>query len=394
MNAHWDVVVVGAGAAGLMAAAVAGQRGKRVRVLEHSQTIGAKILISGGGRCNFTNADVRPDRFLSASPAFARSALSRYTAADFTALVSRHGIAHYEKTLGQQFCEGAGAAKKIVAMLLAEASAAGAEVHTGVSVTALHPGPPARLDTTAGAMTADLVIIATGGLSIPKLGATDFAFRLADQLDVPVVPLRPALVPLTFAGDDLAFMAPLAGVAMPVEARAGAARFREAALFTHRGLSGPAILQISSYWQPGQEISLDLAPGEDLSAWLIARKASRPKAGLDTVLAERWPARLAQALALANAPAQIMAEQKDKTLRDLGQLLSRWTLRPAGDEGYAKAEVTAGGIATTALDQKTMRLKALPQIAFVGECVDITGWLGGYNFQWAWSSGWAAGMGS
>jgi hypothetical protein len=394
MAERYDVVVVGAGAAGLMAAAVAGQRGRRVRVLEHSQTIGAKILISGGGRCNFTNSDVRPDRFLSASPAFARSALSRYTAADFTALVARHGIAYYEKTLGQLFCEGAGAAKKIVAMLLAEASAAGAQVQTGVSVHSLEPGPPVRLGTSAGDLTADLVIIATGGLSIPKLGATDFAFRLAEQLDIPLVPLRPALVPLTFAGRDLDFMAPLAGVAMPVEARAGSARFREAALFTHRGLSGPAILQISSYWQPGQDITLDLAPQEDLGAWLIARKADRPKAGLDTVLAERWPARLAQSLATVHAPPQIMADQKDKTLRDLGRHLSNWTLTPQGDEGYAKAEVTAGGISTTALDQKTMRLKALPQIAFIGECVDITGWLGGYNFQWAWSSGWAAGMGA
>ncbi len=391
-----DVLVIGAGAAGLMAAAGAAKRGRRVLVLEHTSTIGAKILISGGGRCNFTNLEVRPERFLSQNPNFVRSALSRYTQHDFIALVRRHQIPFYEKTLGQLFCEGTGAAKAIVAMLMAEATGARARVQTGVTVQAVSRSDQFEVTTSAGSIRAESLIVATGGLSIPKIGATDFAYRMARQFGLPVTPVRPGLVPLTFDADDLALMTPLSGVSLDAVASAGAGKargaFREALLFTHRGLSGPSILQISSYWREGEEIAVDLFPGRDARSHLLARKRERPRAELRTILAEDLPQRFAERLCETVLPNGRIADLKDKTLEEVAGRLQPWRLRPVGTEGYAKAEVTLGGVDTAALSQKTMEAKAAPGLFFVGEAVDVTGWLGGYNFQWAWSSGWCAGQ--
>lgn len=390
MKPPWDAIVLGAGAAGLMAAGVAGARGRRVLVLEHTDAIGAKILISGGGRCNFTNLDVRPDRFLSENQHFARSALARYTQNDFIALVKKHRIPFYEKTLGQLFCEGAGSARRIVQMLLNEASSA--EIRTGVTVRTVTKGAVFRLETSAGPLETQALILATGGLSIPKLGATDFAFRLARQFGLPVIPPRPALVPLVFGTEDRAWMAALAGLSVDAVTRCGAAAFREGLLFTHRGLSGPSILQISSYWRPGEALSIDLWPQGAAGDAMIAFKRAHPKAMATTALASLVPERLAHAMAeRLGAPDRRLADLKDKDLQALGDGLKALTLTPTGDEGYAKAEVTAGGVDTKALDQKTMQARAVPGLYVVGEAVDVTGWLGGYNFQWAWSSGWAAG---
>lgn len=383
--------MIGAGAAGLMAAAGAGRRGLRVRVVEHNAAPGAKILISGGGRCNFTNREAdRPERFLSANPHFARSALARYRPADFVALLEKHKIAWYEKTLGQLFCEGAGAARKVVAMLMAETQAAGVEVRLATSAEEVSglAGGGFRVATSAGEMTARAVIVASGGLSIPKLGAGDFAFRTARRFGVPVVEPRPGLVPLVFDAPMRERMQALAGVSAPVIAQAGGVAFQEAALFTHRGLSGPAVLQASSYWREGAPLTLDLAPDEP-ETWLLARKRARPKAALASVLAETLPQRLAQALAQGRE--QPLQAWKDGELLQCAASIKGWRLTPAGSEGYAKAEVTLGGAATAALDQKTLMVKAVPGLYFVGEAVDVTGWLGGYNFQWAWASGWAAG---
>ena len=390
MKPPWDAIVIGAGAAGLMAAGVASARGRRVLVLEHTDTIGAKILISGGGRCNFTNRDVRPERFLSENPHFARSALARYTQHDFIGLVSKHGIPFYEKTLGQLFCEGAGSARRIVQLLLDEAQ--GAEVRTGVSVRAVTKGALFRLETSAGPLEASSLILACGGLSIPKLGATDFAFRLAQQFGLPIIAPRPALVPLVFGADDRAWMGALSGLSVDAVARCNGAAFKEGMLFTHRGLSGPSILQISSYWRPGDAVTVDLWPQGSAGEALAAYKRAHPKALAKTALATLVPDRLAEALAQRlGIPERRMADLKDKDLQTWGDGLKALSLMPTGDEGYAKAEVTAGGVDTGALDQKTMQGKAVPGLFVVGEAVDVTGWLGGYNFQWAWSSGWAAG---
>jgi len=385
-----DAIIIGGGAAGLMAAMTAGQRGRRVLLLEHNRELGAKILISGGGRCNFTNREAdRPERFLSANPHFARSALARYRPADFLALVEKHRIPWYEKTLGQLFCEGAGAARKIIAMLSAECAAAGVELHTGRAVAAVRRGPDGFcVDTAGGPMLARQVIVATGGLSIPKLGASDFAHRTARQFGLPLTEPRPGLVPLTLAGEALTLAQGLAGVAAGVAAQAGGASFREAALFTHRGLSGPAILQASSYWRPGEALTLDLLPdlGPD---WLLEKKRERPKSGLAGVLGEVLPQRLAAAL--AGADARPLQAWKQAALEERARTLKAWRLWPADTEGYLKAEVTLGGVAVDALDQKSLMAKAVPGLFFVGEAVDVTGWLGGYNFQWAWASGRAAG---
>jgi predicted Rossmann fold flavoprotein len=387
-----DVIILGAGAAGLMAAIRAGQRGRRVLLLDHAEEAGKKILISGGGRCNFTNLECRADRFLSANPHFAKSALARYTQHDFLALVAKHGIAWHEKTLGQLFCDGS--ARQIVAMLLAEAEAAGVALRLGARIAGVAHDGHFRVETDAGGrFAAPALVLATGGPSIPKMGATGFAYEVAQRFGLPVVAPRPALVPFTFAGEDLDLMRPLAGAALESVARAASGpAFPEALLFTHRGLSGPAILQVSSYWRPGTPVTLDLLPAlPDPAALLRDRKRDRPRAEARTVLAELLPQRLAAALAERHLPPRAMAEIPDRALAGLGALLKRWTLTPAGTEGYAKAEVTAGGVDTAALSQRTMEAKAVPGLFVVGEAVDVTGWLGGYNFQWAWSSGWVAG---
>ncbi len=392
MSETFDVIVIGAGAAGLMAAARAGARGRKVLLLEHTDTIGAKMIISGGGRCNFTNMEIKPDRFISQNLHFARSALARYTQFDFIDLVKAYNIEFYEKTLGQLFCEGAGSARLIVDMLLAECEKAGVTVATRTHIQALDKvGDQFFLTTSAGGATCDSVIIATGGLSIPKLGATGFAYDIAKQFDVPMIAPMPALVPLVFGIEDIELMRPLAGVSLDVRASKGKTGFDEGLVFTHRGMSGPAILQISSYWQRGQSVELDLLPEIEAADWLIWAKSDRPRAQASTILSERLPSRLAHAMADKAGLDRPMADLKDAQLRDLGQMLNQWTLTPVGDEGYAKAEVTRGGVDTDAISQKTMEAKAVPGLYFIGEAVDVTGWLGGYNFQWAWSSGAAAG---
>jgi predicted Rossmann fold flavoprotein len=375
----FDVVVLGGGAAGLMCAMRAGQRGRRVLVLDHAEKVGKKILISGGGRCNFTNRDARPEAFLSANPHFCKSALARYTQHDFIALVNRHRIAWHEKTLGQLFCDGS--ARQIVKMLLEECAAVGVDVRVAHKVTRVEKSDRFTVTTDHGDFSAESVVLATGGLSIPKMGATGFAHEVARHFKLRVTETRPALVPLTLPVPEIS------GVSLEVEARCGRARFREALLFTHRGLSGPAILQVSSYWKPGQEIVVDLLPDVDAGSFLKERKRTRPKAELRTILTEVLPQRLAQSLASEGT----MANQRDRDLDTLANRLKAWTFVPTGTEGYAKAEVTLGGIDTDGLSSKTMEAKKVPGLYAIGEAVDVTGWLGGYNFQWAWSSGWVAG---
>ncbi len=389
MAAPYDAIIVGAGAAGLYCALNAGQHGRRVLVLDHNAEVGAKILISGGGRCNFTNLNANdPARFLSANPHFARSALTRHTQHDFIALVRKHGIAYYEKTLGQLFCDGARSSANIVRMLLDECAASGVEIRTNCRVSAVSKGERFTIETSQGAFESNALVIASGALSIPKLGATGLAYDIAKQFNVPIVATRPGLVPLTFSDADLAWMKPLSGVSAEVIARCNGATFREAALVTHRGLSGPAILQVSSYWPPSDAIEIDWAPDapED---WLAQRKRERPKAQIKSLLSEILSDRLAGALSSA-LPNGAVGGLKDAALIEAMQSVKRWRLTPTGSEGYAKAEVTVGGICADALSQKTMEARAVPGLFFVGEAVDVTGWLGGYNFQWAWSSGWAA----
>jgi predicted Rossmann fold flavoprotein len=383
----WDVVVIGAGAAGLMCAMRAGQRGRRVLVLDHADAPGKKILISGGGRCNFTNRDIRPERFVSANPHFARSALAGYTAADFTALVERHRIPFHEKTLGQLFCDGS--AREVVAMLLAECAAVGVEIRLGHRVTGLGRAERFSIETDRGAFTAESLVLATGGMAIPKMGATGFALDAARRFGLKVTTTRAGLVPLTFAPEEVELMRSLAGVALPVVARSGRTAFPEAMLFTHRGLSGPAILQISSYWRDGEAITLDLLPGRDAMALLRQGRQARGRAEARSLLAEHLPTRLAQALGEGLGR---LGDLPDRRLAELARRLQAWELRPAGTEGYAKAEVMLGGVDTAELSSRTMAARTVPGLFVVGEAVDVTGWLGGYNFQWAWSSGWAAGQ--
>ena len=386
----FDAIIIGAGAAGLLCAMTAGQRGRRVLLLDHAEAAGKKILISGGGRCNFTNEQTAPERFFSANPHFCKSALARYTAADFIALVQKHGIAYHEKTLGQLFCDGS--ARAIVAMLLDECAAVGVDLRLGHRVTALDRADRFTVATDHGSFEAPALVLATGGLSIPKMGATGFAHDVARRFGLPLTPIRPALVPLTTIGGDLALVQPLAGVALPVVARCGRLAFEEAMLFTHRGLSGPAVLQASTTWREGDALTLDLLPGQDAAGLLLARKAQRPKAELRTVLGEWLPQRLAHALTQSLLPNGVMATLTDRALAGAAALLKSWRIVPSDSEGYAKAEVTLGGIDTAALSSKTMEARSVPGLFAIGEAVDVTGWLGGYNFQWAWASGWCAGM--
>jgi predicted Rossmann fold flavoprotein len=385
----FDVIVLGAGAAGLMCALTAGQRGRSVLLLDHADKVGAKILISGGGRCNFTNLHCAPDRFLSGNPDFCRSALSRYTQDDFIALVGRHRIAYHEKTLGQLFCDGS--ARAIVAMLLAECAQGGVDVRVGHTVTDVSAGDSFHLTTSRGSFTASALVLATGGLSIPKMGATGLSYDVARRFGLRIVEPLPALVPLKATPEMLGLPALLAGVSLDAIASCAGRSFRENILFTHRGLSGPAILQISSYWRPGDVIALDLAPMHDAAGFLLERKQSRPRAEPKTVLAEILPARLAQALAEACLPPTTLANIPDRTLTSFAERLKRWEVRPTESEGWPKAEVTLGGIDTRDLSSKTMAARNVPGLYAIGEAVDVTGWLGGYNFQWAWSSGWCAG---
>jgi predicted Rossmann fold flavoprotein len=388
---QFDVVVIGAGAAGMMCALEAGKRGRRVLLLDHAAAPGEKIRISGGGRCNFTNTKTNPQAFLSANPRFCISALRRYRPADFIALVERHNIAWHEKTLGQLFCDGS--AKQIIEMLTDEMRQAGVDLRLQTAVD--------RIDKAANSFTLSVagrnigcqsLVIATGGKSIPKMGATGFGYEVARQFGVPVVETRPALVPLTFEPGLLSRLAPLAGVAVDVRAGAGKAKFDEAMLFTHRGLSGPAILQISSYWREGEEIAVDMAPGVDLFAVLRQARTERAKQAPQTVLAEHLPKRLAQLVVEQHEIRGNLADQSDARLRALCQAVNDWRVKPVGSEGYRTAEVTLGGVDTTALESRTLETKAVPGLFFIGEVVDVTGWLGGYNFQWAWASGWSAGQ--
>ncbi len=396
MSDAFDVAVIGAGAAGMMCASVAGQRGRRVVLIDHAEKLAEKIRISGGGRCNFTNANATPQNYLSQNPHFCRSALSRYTPQDFISLVKRYRIPFHEKHKGQLFCDRS--AEDIIAMLKAECDAGRVQWRMPSVVKSVsRESDSFRLITTSGDIVVDKLVIATGGLSIPKIGATDFAFRIAKQFNVPVIEPRPGLVPLTFNEHEWQPFVPMAGISLEIDIETGEKKsrghFREDLLFTHRGLSGPAVLQISNYWTPGTDITLDLYPGLDVATALTEGKREIRR-NLNNWLSQILPARLAEAWLLAHEvkPEARIPDLPDTTLRRLGASLNRWRIRPKGSEGYRKAEVTLGGVDTRALSQQDMAVKALPGLHFVGEAVDVTGWLGGYNFQWAWASGMAAGL--
>lgn len=396
MTKQVDVAVIGAGAAGMMCAAVAGQRGKSVLLIDHAEKLAEKIRISGGGRCNFTNLDATPQNFLSQNPHFCKSALSRYTPQDFLALMKRYRIAYHEKHKGQLFCDNS--AEDIIGMLKAECALGNVAWRMPCSVKAISKsGELLRIETDTGEILASSVVIATGGLSIPKIGATDFAFRIAKQFGLKMVEPSPGLVPLTFDATAWQPYVPLAGISLPVEVETGTKKargyFKEDLLFTHRGLSGPAILQISSYWQPGAALTINLVPETDIAAALIEGKASSKK-NLGNQLAQWLPSRLVDVwLQAQGLPADArVADMQDKQLRQLGAALNQWSIIPNGSEGYRKAEVTLGGVDTRELSQQTMMATKVPGLHFIGESVDVTGWLGGYNFQWAWASGVAAGQ--
>lgn len=389
---QFDVVVIGAGAAGMRCAIEAARRGRRTLVIDHAETPGEKIRISGGGRCNFTNIHTAPDRFLSANPGFCISALRRYRPRQVIDWVSGAGIAFHEKTLGQLFCDGS--AQQIVDLLLRDLRDAGAQLLLGVPVDRVsRSGGGFSLGAGGRDIACASLVIATGGKSIPKMGATGFAYDIARQFGVGVTETRPALVPLTFDAHILEHTKELAGVSLDARVAAGKARFQEALLFTHRGLSGPSILQASSYWREGQPITVDLAPGTDVFPLLKAAKTTAGKQAPATVLSNILPKRLAQWIAQSQDMSQgNIADLPDARLRLLAEAVNAWTLKPVGTEGYRTAEVTLGGIDTDHLDSRILAAKAVPGLHFVGEAVDVTGWLGGYNFQWAWASGWCAGQ--
>ncbi|RJF99377.1 NAD(P)/FAD-dependent oxidoreductase [Noviherbaspirillum saxi] len=396
MQNQFDIAVIGAGAAGMMCAAVAGQRGKKVVLIDHATRLAEKIRISGGGRCNFTNLQAGPQHFVSNNPHFCRSALSRYTPQDFLSLVKRYRIAFHEKHKGQLFCDQS--AEQIIDMLKAECEAGRVAWRTPCKVETIgKDGDRFRLDTNAGTIHAASVVIATGGLSIPKIGATDFAFRIAKQFGLKLVDPRPGLVPLTFDIATWEPFIPLSGIALEVDIETGEKKsrthFREDLLFTHRGLSGPAVLQISSFWDSGKPIMLNLVPETDIAETLVQGKTTLKK-NIGNLLPQWLPSRLAEGLLVANGirPDARLADMPDKTLRRLGESINRWMIVPNGSEGYRKAEVTRGGVDTKELSQQTMMANKVPGLHFIGEAVDVTGWLGGYNFQWAWASGTAAGL--
>jgi len=393
MTSHdraFDAIILGAGAAGLMCAIAAGQRGKKVLLLDRAERAGAKILISGGGRCNFTNLEVMPERFLSGNPHFCKSALSRYTQHDFIAMVERHRIAYHEKTLGQLFCNGS--AREIVSMLLEECASVGVEVRTGCRITDVTHAGRFDLDTGLGAFAAPVLVLACGGLSIPKMGATSFAYDLARRFGLAIVQPRPGLVPMRVEGETLKQSRALSGVSLDAIVSCRGAGFRENILFTHRGLSGPAILQASSYWLPGDSLEIDLMPEHDADRFVLDRKRTRPRAELKTILAEVLPNRLAESIAEAGSHGGPIANLTDRRILEMAARLKRWQVWPSETEGWDKAEVTVGGIDTAGLSSRTMEARGVPGLYCIGEAVDVTGWLGGYNFQWAWSSGWCAGQ--
>lgn len=410
MATQFDVIVIGAGAAGMMCAAQAGQRGRHVLLIDHAAKIGERIRISGGGRCNFTNRDIRPENFLSQNPHFARSALAQFTQFDFIKLIQRYNIAYHEKTLGQLFCDDS--AKQIIDMLRAECDLGDVHWAQPCQVHAVHAGVGASAEgftvtTDQGEFTSQSLVIATGGLAIPQLGASPFGYKIAEQFSLPIIAPQPALVPLALAPETLDSLKTLSGTAIDVisHCEGQPAHFRESLLITHRGLSGPAILQISSYWQnqaygtakssqkPGnkkQPISLNLLPDLDVSGWLQEHRQS--KSNLSTLLSAFWPKRFAQEWCALHQWQKPMAEHSNKDIAAMLDALTAWKIMPAGTLGYAKAEITLGGIDTNALSSKTLETKSVPGLYVIGEVVDVTGWLGGYNFQWAWSSGWVAGQ--
>ena len=387
-----DAIVIGAGAAGLMCAIAAGQRRARVLVLDHANKVGKKILMSGGGRCNFTNTGTTPANYLSANPHFCKSALARYTPWHFIELVERHGIAYHEKELGQLFCDES--SKLIVKLLLDECAAAGVEVRTNCTIERVEHADNGsfRLHTTQGRFAAPALVVASGGLSIPSMGASGFGYALAKQFGHDVLPTRAGLVPLTLTGKHAERLQDLAGVSLPVEAHCNGASFRNFMLVTHRGISGPSILQISSYWEPGDDLRLDLLPGIDAESQLRDWQANRRDAELKTLLAEVLPKRFAQRLCEHWIASKPMRQYNAPELRAVAERLSSWPLVASGTEGYRTAEVTLGGVDTDGLSSATMMSRHVPGLYFIGEVVDVTGWLGGYNFQWAWASGHAAGV--
>ncbi|MGN6683077.1 MAG: NAD(P)/FAD-dependent oxidoreductase [Devosia sp.] len=386
-----DVLILGAGAAGMMAAIEAGKRGRSVLLVDHARAPGEKIRISGGGRCNFTNIDTRPDRFLSRNPKFAVSALKRYTPERFIALVRAYGIAFHEKALGQLFCDGPSV--QVVNLLTAEMGKAGVTLELATTIEAVERADAGfRVRLSSGEVSATSLVIATGGKSIPRMGATGLGYRLAEQFGLAVTETRPALVPLTFEPRMLERLAPLSGISTDATVTANGRSFREALLFTHRGLSGPAILQVSSYWREGDAIAIDLLPDVDIAAALKTARTATPKLALQTVLAAHLPKRLAQTLAEDLALPGMLGDFSDGKIARVAGTLHRWTQKPTGSEGYRTAEVTLGGVDTAGLNSTTMEARQVPGLYIVGEVVDVTGWLGGYNFQWAWASGWAAGQ--
>ena len=386
----FDVCIIGAGAAGLICAIESGRRGRSVVLLDHSAAPAEKIRISGGGRCNFTNLDIRPERFLSQNPHFAKSALSRYTQFDFIDKVKKHGISYHEKTLGQLFCDIS--AKDIIQMLLDELQDAGGVLRLNTSVESMTKEQGYTLRTSGGVIQAESVVVATGGKSIPKMGATGWGYQIATQFGVPLVETRPGLVPLTFAEQELQRTRPLAGVSVTARVSRPQIGFDEGMLFTHRGLSGPSILQISSYWREGQEVFVDLAAGANTYDTLRKARAEKGRVSLGKALSAVVPSRLAEQILNELGAKGNLADQNDAALQKLHDRVHAWAVKPVGSEGYRTAEVTLGGVDTAALDAKTMQVRKLPNLFFIGEVVDVTGWLGGYNFQWAWSSGWAAGQ--
>ncbi|MGD0591838.1 MAG: NAD(P)/FAD-dependent oxidoreductase [Bacteroidota bacterium] len=383
-----DIIIIGAGAAGLMCAIEAGKRGRRVLVLEHNSSVGEKIRISGGGRCNFTNLHASPACYISQNPHFSKSALARYTQTDFISLVQKYNIPYHERKLGQLFCNTS--AKQLIQMLLAECRLANVQIDTGVHILEIIKKNTFQLTTNNQQLAASSLVIATGGLSIPKLGATPFGFKVAEQFDINLIPVKPGLVPLKFSAKDFEAFRSLSGVSLEAEVACNGMSFRENILLTHRGLSGPAILQISSYWNEGDSISVNLLPGIDVLN--VLTEIHQSKKQLATILEQFLPSRFIRAWLEQRGGSKPMNQYSLSNLRTITKTLTRWQLTPTGTEGYEKAEITVGGVDTRKLSSKTMEAKKTPGLYFIGEVVDVTGWLGGYNFQWAWSSGWAAGQ--